>query len=267
MYIFQSRSSDMSFARMTSFFLKSCNRLSAFDSGNTHCMKSMQSLSIIEAGAFLFFWGACCALKSSLTRRWDLACNCDAVFLASSTRYSFCALKAAIAFPICVPQFFHRPDAEMPPSLLGASLSDRPHLRLVPFVLPVESCHRKFPHSDHTWHCWHGLHQKPGDLQVSYLSVADQMHVKTFFFFTQFLVKGQNPTFDHKFRIFTVVKCLVKGFMQMLSILLPSTIVAKSSKPIDSVGSVAAHWVPPAPAGGSSRVVVSASLWSPPPSP
>jgi hypothetical protein len=58
----------------------------------------------------------------------------------------------------------------------------------------------------------------------------------------QFLVKGQNPTFDHDRRIFSHVKDLVKGFMEASLVLLPSTTADKSSNPIAkgvSVGTAA----------------------------
>lgn len=111
MYDFQSRSSDWSFAMIASFFRKSFKRPSAFDSGSTHRITSIQSLSVMFAGEFSCLFSACLAFTNSFARLSTLDFDCDSTFLASKSSCSFWALNTTLAFPILVPHTFHNADA------------------------------------------------------------------------------------------------------------------------------------------------------------
>jgi hypothetical protein len=80
-YVFQSSSSDWSFASMVSFFRRSFKRSSAFDSGRTHHIMSIQSLSLIVAGEVSCFCSACLAFINSLARLSILDFDCNSTFL------------------------------------------------------------------------------------------------------------------------------------------------------------------------------------------
>ena len=123
MYDFQSRSRERSFATMTSFFRRSFKRPSAFDSGRTHRITSIQSLSVIVTGELSYFCSACLAFTNSLAHLSIFVFDCDSTFFASKASCSFWALNTTLALPILVPHTAHKPPAEKLPFVSTSCLT------------------------------------------------------------------------------------------------------------------------------------------------
>ena len=89
MYDFQSFSSDWSFAMMVSFFRRSFNRPSAFDSGRTHLMISTKSLSVIVAGKLSCLSSAFLAFTNTFACFSNFDFDTCSAFYASKSSCSF----------------------------------------------------------------------------------------------------------------------------------------------------------------------------------
>jgi hypothetical protein len=89
---------------MTSFFRRSFKRPSAFDSGNTHLMMSIQSLSVIIVGAFSCLRKrlSCSYKKLCTPLQFALRCRCS--FVCFEGKVFRLRPQDALAFPILVPQ-------------------------------------------------------------------------------------------------------------------------------------------------------------------
>ena len=200
MYDFQSLSRDMSFARIKSVFRRSFKRPSELDSGRTHLMISIQSLSFIVAGFVSCLSSDCWAAWSCFARLSVLVCDCAAIFCTSNASCSLCARRTTLAFPILVPQTFHNADAEKEPffarSCLTWSASSASHsmccwaIGILQSKTPaLRPCSSATSTSLSYWTCSSSSDSSPRSCCPN--------SCRTFRFFTEALVKGTNPTFAH----------------------------------------------------------------------